>query len=191
MTHGNSNFIWRNLAILLLIVTGIVLGMLLWRLRPDQALTWLTGMLTVPICWGLLSVFGALGQDQSVDRRVGLYNALMTAGVIVVGALLTVTMTTLEWLPDDWSDRYGMLISALVLVVIGNGLPKKVEPGCSRNHGPALQRLFGWTFVVGGLLLTALWLSPLATDIARPISFVIYALMFLGCLAGSLHIMRR
>jgi hypothetical protein len=139
----------------------------------------------------LLTVFGALGRDQSVDRRVGLYNALMTAGVIVVGALLSVSITTLEWLPNDWSDRYGMLISALVLVVIGNGLPKKVEPGCSRNHGQALQRLFGWTFVVGGLLLTTVWLSPLATETARPISFVVYGLMFLACLMGSLHIMRR
>jgi len=187
MNPTQNNLVWRKSALLLLIVTGTTLGMLLWRLRPDQALTWLTGMLTLPVCWGLLRVLGALGENQPVLSRQQLYNALVVAGLMVVGALLAVTMTTLEWLPENWSDRYGMLISALVLVVIGNGLPKKIEPGCSRSRGQALQRLFGWTFVVGGLLLAALWLSPLSMHIARPLSLLLYGLMLGSCVIGFLR----
>lgn len=188
MNPNHYPFIWRRLAVQALILAGLVLGVLLWRLRPEQSLTWLTGMLTLPLCWGLLRVLGALGENQSVFSRQQLYNALVVAGLMVVGALLAVTMTTLEWMPENWSDRYGMLISALVLVVIGNGLPKTIEPGCSRSRGQALQRLFGWTFVVGGLLLAALWLSPLSMHIARPLSMLLYGLMLASCVIGYLRI---
>ena len=101
------------------------------------------------------------------------------------------TFSTLQWLPDGWSARYGMLTSAIVLIIIGNGLPKKVDAGCPRTRSLSLQRLIGWTFVVGGLLLAAMWLSPLATNIAKPLSFVLYALMFVICLIGWLRIMRH
>ncbi len=191
MNHPLDTFFWRKLALQLLILSSLVLGIMLWRSRPDQAMSWLAGTLFLPICWGLISTLGLLGKDQPDARRRRLYNALLGAGLLLVGALISATATTLAWLPDGWSTRYGMLTSALILIVIGNGLPKKVEPGCSRSHGQALQRLFGWTFVIGGLLLAVLWLSPLSVAIARPLSMLLYGLMLACCVAGYLRIRAR
>ncbi len=132
-----------------------------------------------------------LDQAKSAQHRQRIYNALLGAGALLLGALLVSTFSTLQWLPDGWSARYGMLTSAIVLIIIGNGLPKKIEAGCPRTRSLSLQRLIGWAFVVGGLLLAALWLSPLATHIAKPLSFIVYALMFVVCLIGWLRIMRR
>ena len=64
----------------------------------------------------------------------------------------------LEVVPEDWSTRLSMLSSALVLIVIGNSLPKKVEPGSSRTRGLRIQRLLGYTFVLTGLTATPIWL---------------------------------
>lgn len=191
MNHPMDTFFWRKLALQLLVLSSLVLGIMLWRSRPDQAMSWLAGTLFLPICWGLISTLGMLGKDQPDARRRRLYNALLGAGLLLVGALISATATTLAWLPDGWSTRYGMLTSALILIVIGNGLPKKIEAGCARTRALSMQRLFGWVFVIGGLLQAAVWLSPLAIASARPIGIVIYGLMFLSCVIGSLRIFRR
>lgn len=87
----------------------------------------------------------------------------------------------------------GMIALALVLIVIGNGLPKKIEPGCSRTRGLAVQRLLGWTFVVTGLVAPVVWLTvPMAyaktaglSVYALAILFAVYAVVRIRSLDGT------
>lgn len=189
-THTDT-FLWHKITLRVMIALGLALGISLWRVQPEQSLTWLVGAFTLPLFWGLLAGLGMLDSSRSAQHRQRLYNALLGAGALLLGALLVATFSSLTWLPDGWSTRYGMLTSAIVLIIIGNGLPKNTAAAYARTRSLTLQRLIGWTYVIGGLLLAALWLSPLATHIAKPLSFILYALMFAICLIGWLRIMRR
>jgi len=97
---------------------------------------------------------------------------------------------TLEAVPEDWSTRFGMLSSALVLIVVGNGLPKKIEPGCSRTRGLAIQRLLGWTFVVTGLIAVVVWLTvPMSW--AKYVGLTLYGVAVLFSIAAVVRIRSR
>lgn len=165
----------RKIALQVLILLGLLFGAIAWSQRPEGALIWLTGMLTLPVAWALVAITGALPGPDRPDTRRHIYNSLAGAGALVTGALMVTAATTLEAIPEDWSTRFGMIASALVLIVIGNGLPKKIEPGCSRSRGLAVQRLLGWTFVVTGLVALVVWLSvPMA--FARVVGFSVYGI---------------
>jgi len=181
----------RKIALQVLILLGLLFGAVAWSMRPEGALVWLTGMLTLPVAWSLVAVTGALPGPDRPDARRHIYNSLVGAGALVTGALIVTSATTLEAIPDDWSTRFGMIASALVLIVVGNGLPKKIEPGCSRTRGLAIQRLLGWTFVVTGLALVMVWLSPLSTDTAKWVSAPIYAAMLLVGGIGARRLLKR
>lgn len=180
----------RKIALQVLILLGLLFGGIAWSQRPEAALLWLTGMLTLPFAWALLRVTGALpGPDQPAARRT-IYNSLIGAGLLVTGALAVTAATTLETIPEEWSTRFGMISGALVLIVIGNGLPKKIEPGCSRTRGLAIQRLLGWTFVVTGLAALAIWLAaPMAY--AKPLGLSIYAVAVLFTVVAVIRMRSR
>ncbi|MGB0513897.1 MAG: hypothetical protein ACPGJE_03550 [Wenzhouxiangellaceae bacterium] len=181
----------RKIALQILILLAVLFGAVTWNQRPEGALVWLTGMLTLPLGWLLVSLTGALPGPDRPESRQHIYNSLVGAGVLVTGALGVVMAVTLEAVPEDWSTRFGMLTSALVLIVIGNGLPKKIEPGCTRSRYLPVQRLLGWTFVITGLALAALWLSPLRPETAKWISVPIYAAMLLVGGLGARRLLRR
>jgi len=180
----------RKIALQLLILLGFAFGAVAWGQRPEAAAVWLTGMLTVPLAWALVSLTGALPGPDRPDTRRHIYNSLVGAGLLLSGALAVVAAAALEAIPDDWSTRFGMLSSALVLIVIGNGLPKKIEPGCSRTRGLKIQRLLGWTFVITGLVGAAIWLTvPMAY--ARPAGLSVYGIAVLFAIVAVVRIRRR
>lgn len=145
MNNQTEAFFWHKitLQLQLQLQMALALGITLWRSQPDQVWTWLTGALSLPLFWGLMTGFGMLDKAKSEQHRQRIYNALLGAGALLLGALLVATFSTLAWLPDGWSARYGMLTSAIVLIIIGNGLPKKPATGCPRTRSVSLQRLFG------------------------------------------------
>ena len=180
----------RRIALQVLIVLCILFGALAWSQRPEGALVWLTGMLTIPIAWLLVTVTGALpGPERPVERR-HLYNSLVGAGLLVTGALAVTSAVAFETISDEWSIRFGMLSSALVLIVVGNGLPKKIEPGCSRTRGLAIQRLLGWIFVITGLIAAVVWLAmPIAS--VKAVGLTLYSLAVLASIAGVMRIRKH
>jgi len=179
----------RKIAVQVLILLGLLCGVLAWSQRPEAAPVWLTGMLTLPFAWILVTLTGALPGPDRPDTRRHIYNSLVGAGVLVTGALGVVAVVALDAVPEDWSTRFGMLSSALVLIVIGNGLPKKIEPGCSRTRGLAIQRLLGWTFVITGLIAAVVWLTvPMAY--ARPAGLSVYGIAVLFAIVAVLRIRR-
>lgn len=181
---------WRTIALQVLIVLGLLFGGLAWSQRPEAALLWLVGMGTLPAGWGLLKLTGMLpGADRPAQRR-HIYNSLVGGGLIVTAALGVAAAVSLETIPEDWSTRFGMLSGALILIVVGNGLPKKREPGCSGSRGLAIQRLLGWTFVITGLIAAAIWLSmPIA--LAKPAGLAVYGAAVLFGVLATLRLRRR
>ena len=169
----------RKIALQVLIVLGVLFGAVAWSQRPEGALVWLAGMLTLPVAWVLVSATGALPGPERPDARRHFYNSLVGAGLLLTGALVVTAAAALETIPQDWSTRFGMLVPALVLIVMGNVLPKKIEPGCSRTRGLAIQRLLGWTFVVTGLVALVIGLTlPVAYAKTAGLAIYVIAALF-------------
>lgn len=190
MNAGFDSITLRKITLQILILLSLLFGAIAWSQRPEAALVWLTGMLTLPAAWALAAVTGALPGPNRPNARRHIYNSLVGAGLLVTGALIVTAATTLEAIPEDWSTRFGMIGSALVLIVIGNGLPKKIEPGCSRTRGLAVQRLLGWTFVITGLAALVVWLSvPMA--FARVAGLGIYGIAVVFTVIALIRIRNR
>jgi len=180
----------RRIALLGLILLGLLFGSLALSRRPEAALPLLVGMGTLPAGWALLKLTGMLPGNDRPKQRLHLYDSLLGGGLVVTGALAAVAAAALGVIPEDWADRFGMLASALVLIVIGNGLPKKPEPGCTGSRTQAIQRLLGWTFVITGLIAFTIWLTlPLA--VAEVTGLAVYGAAVLFAIAAIVRIRRR
>ncbi len=192
MNAGLDPITVRKIALQLLILLGLLFGAIAWNQRPESALVWLTGMLTLPVAWALVAMTGALpapGAEKAAVRRT-IYNNLVGAGLLVTGALMVTAAAALATIPEDWATRFGMMTSALVLIVIGNGLPKKIDPGCSRHRSLAIQRLLGWIFIVTGMVALVIWLTtPLVY--AKTVGLSFYAIAFLFAVIGVIRIRNR
>lgn len=182
----------RMITFQVLVLLALAFGALAWIARPEGAPIWLLGMGTLPMAWLALHLFGAMpSNDQPETRRVVL-NSLIGAGLLITGALGASALGSMGAIDGDWITRYAMITNALVLIVVGNGLPKKAEPGCSRTRGPAMQRLIGWTFVLGGCAQAVTWLLMPAVDEALVVITVgIYVVMALTILVGLRRIRRN
>lgn len=180
----------RKIVLQVLILLGLLFGAVAWSQRPEAGMVWLTGMLTLPFAWSLVALTGALPGPEHPAARRTIYNSLAGAGLLVTGALAVTAAVTLEAIPEDWSARFGMLSSALVLIVVGNGLPKNIESGCSRTRGLAIQRMLGWTFVITGLLSVLLWLTVPITY-AWAAGMTLYGLAVISAIVSTLRIRDR
>jgi hypothetical protein len=179
----------RQFSLLGLILATAALALIAWAQRPEAALLWLTGMLSVPLAWLAVVFFGVMPGPDRPAERTSLYNSLLGAGALITAALAVTTAVTLDAVPEDWSTRFGMLSGALILIVIGNALPKKVEPGCSRTRGLKIQRLLGWTFVITGLVATPIWLiAPIG--VAQIAGLSVYAVAAVFSLIAVARLMR-
>lgn len=184
-------FTLRIVSFQVLIVLALAFGTLAWIARPEGALVWAAGMASLPVAWLGLHLFGALPPKTRPEQRRTLLNSLIGAGLLITGALGASALGAVGAMPEDWITRYAMITNALVLVVVGNGLPKKVEPGCSPTRGLAMQRLIGWTFVIGGVTQAVCWLLVPAVDEALVVITIgIYVVMSLFILFGLRRIRR-
>lgn len=175
----------RMIAFQVLVLLALAFGTLAWIARPDGALVWAVGMASLPLAWLGLHLFGAMPPKSRPEKRMTIMNSLVGAGLLIAGALGACALGTMGAIPEDWITRYGMITNALVLIVVGNGLPKKAEPGCSRTRGLALQRLIGWTFVLGGGAQGLIWLLVPAVDETLVVMTIgTYVVMALTILIG-------
>ena len=168
----------RMTAFQVLVLLALAFGTLAWIARPEGAIVWITGMATLPFTWLGLQLFGAMPPKDCPEQRRIILNSLIVAGLLVAGALGACALGLKGAIPEDWITRYAMITNALVMIVIGNGLPKKAEPGCSPTRGLAVQRLLGWTFVVGGCVQALTWmLTPSTDETMAIVTFGIFAAM--------------
>ena len=87
----------------------------------------------------------------------------------LIGALLVFALSAAlafshhrGWIAQATAERGWGVSMGLLLVVVGNFIPKTLEP-LARNRAAdgkvqALQRFSGWAFVLGGVAYAAIWL---------------------------------
>lgn len=175
----------RMIAFQVLVLLALAFGTLAWIARPEGALVWAVGMASLPLGWLCLHLFGKMPPKDAPEQRKTILNSLIGAGLLIAGALGACALGTAGAIPEDWITRYAMITNALVLVIIGNGLPKKAEPGCSRARSLAMQRLIGWTFVLGGSVQALAWLlTPTTDEPMIVVTFGIFAVMAVAIAIG-------
>lgn len=130
--------------------------------------------------------------DQATLRaKKSIRNALGLAGAMLVGTLLlTVAHKALGWIDSETTTRGVMVLIGLMLVVVGNGMPKQQDGPPAQTVGEivtrqSITRVGGWAMLLGGLIWAALWLFA-PRDIAQVGSIAAVATAVVVMLAYSI-----
>jgi hypothetical protein len=104
-----------------------------------------------------------MSDDATLRARKSIRTALLLAGVQIAGALLLTLANKLGWIDSETTTRGVMALIGLMLVTIGNGMPKQQEGPPSQTIGDAIvrqsiTRVGGWAMLLGGLVWTGLWI---------------------------------
>ena len=124
----------------------------------------------------------------------------LTRGIVFAIVMLMVAAgmrsVTTTWLPlsGDWSQRVTMALMGVVLIVMGNAIPKTLTPlaalTCDASELQQLQRLSGWMWVSAGAALSLEWLV-LPANIAQSLTFVIVGGTAMTVIVQMMRLHRR
>ena len=108
--------------------------------------------------------------------------AILGACTIIAAALILKDLTSIGYIEDEGSKRLMRISLGILLVVIGNMIPKSAEPlsggCCEPSREQSLRRFTGWTFVFAGLGFSTVWLfAPI--EVASTVSIYIIIASFL------------
>ena len=103
-----------------------------------------------------------MSNDATSHVKKSIRSAVILAGVQVVGALLLTLANKLGWIDSETTTRGVMVLIGLMLVVVGNSMPKKQEGPPSQTAGDivirqSITRVGGWAMLLGGLVWAGLW----------------------------------
>lgn len=103
-----------------------------------------------------------MSDDATIRARNTIRNALILAGIQIIGALLLTLANKLGWIDSETTTRGVMVLIGLMLVVIGNAMPKQQEGPPEQTAGQvaarqSILRVGGWALTLGGLVWSALW----------------------------------
>ncbi len=101
--------------------------------------------------------------DARTQAGKSIRTALVIAGAQLGGALLLTLAHKQGLIDSETTTRGVMVLIGLMLVVIGNAMPKKQEGPASPSLGHArarqsILRVGGWALTLGGLVWIAFWL---------------------------------
>jgi sterol desaturase/sphingolipid hydroxylase (fatty acid hydroxylase superfamily) len=103
-----------------------------------------------------------MSDEATLRARKSIRNALVLAGVQIAGALLLTLANKAGWIDSETTTRGVMVLIGLMLVVIGNALPKQQDGPPAQTVSEAvvrqsITRVGGWALLLGGIIWTVLW----------------------------------
>jgi hypothetical protein len=104
-----------------------------------------------------------MSDDATIRTRKAIRSALIIAGIQLVGAvLLTIAHKVFGWIDSETTTRCMMVLIGLMLLTIGNGMPKQPDGPPSQTISDvavrqSILRFGGWMMMLGGLLWIVLW----------------------------------
>ena len=162
---------------LMVVIAILALAVIMMLREPDLA--WMFGLAAIflPACWVLIETLRftyplsetALEERDLIRRSIGL-----AALMIAVALGMTVIYTSgFAWITDQFEQRSTGIVFAMLLVVVGNILPKTPVPLSDDPNASikrqAQMRSTGLFMVITGLIYGLVWvLAPL--DLATPLS---------------------
>lgn len=150
---------------------GVVLASgYLYYLKPQRPWPLLVSIAVMGIAW---IVRGMLRGDSEAARRS---RHAVTQSIILAGLLLGAALTSqMGWTSDETRSRILGVLSALVVVMFANVIPKHAT--CPRAL--SMLRAVGWALVLGGLGYALAWIFlPLAYANGAAMAALLAALAF-------------
>jgi hypothetical protein len=150
-----------QVALVVLAVVGLASAG--WIFVPAKSATWLIAMASMAVIWLIVALVGWARPfaEHSTSERRFLVTSVAAAGLVFALALARVLAKTQGFDGGELIDRGAGVAVGLILVLLGNTLPKILTPLTAKRCAPAqvvsIQRLAGWVFVLAGLLYAAAW----------------------------------
>lgn len=107
-----------------------------------------------------------MSDNASTRAKKTVRGALILSGMQVVGALALTFANKLGWIDSETVNRGVMVLIGLMLITIGNSLPKQQDGPPSQTVRDiavrqAITRFGGWALLLGGSIWVGLWtLAP-------------------------------
>jgi hypothetical protein len=160
MSHKQFHF---SIGGLTLAVAG--LGALNWHFRPEAALNGIIGIAAMPVIWFVVAyILKKRSRNKHTDDERRFFTRfVMAAGLILAGSQ---SIKLFEILGDHdiaVLDRIWGVTLGIILIVIGNRVPKILSPLTAKRCGPStatsVQRFAGWALVLAGAGWTIAWIA--------------------------------
>ena len=148
-----------------------------WYLRPERSYAWAASLAVMAVMAVALLVAGRRWAFVPQCARNSVGQAVSLGSLVMLVPLLAKLGQGLGLLEEaDFARRFTMASFGILLVVVGNAMPKTLQPlarmTCDVAAVQAFQRFAGWTWVLTGLGYTFVWLA-LPLTIAKPISLAV------------------
>ena len=183
-------------------LTALVVGLgaALWLQRPELSSSWAVSILFLPGAWlaVLLVDKACAGRATRLRTRQELIRAIACAGAVLALSLGAAWAKELSLVNGDMTKRFVGVMLGVVLILMGNVMPKKLAPlDIQRGRAAktqATQRFVGWLFVVAGLLYAAVWMmvdlekTAMATMLTFPVAcllIVVARMVYVRATAAS------
>lgn len=104
-----------------------------------------------------------MSDEATIRAKKAIRSALILAGVQIVGALLlTLANKVFGWIDGETATRGTMMLIGVMLMTIGNGMPKQQEGPPSQTVRDiavrqSITRVGGWMMMLGGLTWICFW----------------------------------
>lgn len=169
----------KNTLMFPLVIVIAVLALALIMIVREPGLAWMFGLAAIflPGCWILIEKlrFAYPLSENGLEERALIRRSIGLAALMIAVALgMTVLYTSgFAWITDQFEQRSTGILFAMLLVVVGNIMPKTPvplsdDPDTSIKR-QAQMRATGLFMVVTGLIYGLVWIfAPL--DLANPLS---------------------
>ncbi len=149
-----------------------------WYYSPDNALIWGGVMATVLLSAAFLLIISRSSREDKEIRIRNIRRSLFAASLMLGAALAFRLTRDLGIIDGDIAMRVDGVITGVILIIIGNYLPKTVRSLAAQKCNPAraiaAERFLGFSLVFAGFTHSALWLFA-PVDLAQISSFLIGA----------------
>jgi hypothetical protein len=137
-----------------------------WYFAPHRGPAWIIGAGTMIAIWLVVVVLERVCTSSESERRFRILSVVL-AGMLLAVSLGATLADTLGFKGGMLLERGPGIATGLMLLVLGNTLPKVLGPLASRSalaaHMQAMQLWAGWTLALAGILTIATWvLAPVA-----------------------------
>lgn len=170
-----SSRIHLQAAAVAVIVSGLAAAD--WALAPAKASSWMIAIATGFGIWIVVALMGRVRsfEDYSASERDYLRTSIIAAGVILAIALSRTLAGAIGISGGEFFDRGLGVLSGLVLLLLGNMMPKVLAPLTANRCAPAqviaIQRFSGWIFVLDGIVCIFASLA-LPLDLGQDVSMI-------------------